>query len=72
MEATGNWGTSSTARHGKWTTTQDSTLFGPEVRLHFSAGSPEEVPLISSRSTDDLQVSGLNDVPQLPDGSDHG
>ena len=35
MEAPQNSGT----WHGKWATTQDSTLFGPEVRSYFPAGS---------------------------------
>ncbi|MCV6601126.1 MAG: hypothetical protein OIF54_06140, partial [Cohaesibacter sp.] len=34
-----NSGTSSMAQYGKWATTRDGTLFGPEVRSHFPAES---------------------------------
>ena len=70
-------------RDGKWATTQDSTLFGQEVRPYFPPGSTlvfdtdcfltsvpkqQEVYPNSSGSTGDSRVSRLKDVLQLPDG----
>ena len=39
VEAPLNSGTSCMVRDGKWATTHDSTLLGPEVRLYFPPGS---------------------------------